>query len=180
MNITVYCGSLPGSDPAYVEAAKELGAWIGENGHTLVYGAGGEGLMGAVADATLEHDGKVIGIIPRFMVEKEWLRHGLTETHVVETMGERKAMLIEKSEAFIALPGGVGTLEEISEIICRVHLELTDAPCILFDQEGFYRPLYDMLQRMVDRELYEAEHFEALHFARSVEEIESILDTPWR
>ena len=176
MNITVYCGSRRGSNPAYVEAAKKLGTWIGESGHTLVYGGGAEGIMNSVADSVLEQGGKVIGIIPEFLTIAEGVNEGLTETYIVDTMSERKALLIEKGDAYIALPGGVGTLEEISEIICRLHLGLTESPCIILDQNDFYRPLYDMLQRMTDDDFYGLDHLSELHFVSSVEEIPNLLN----
>lgn len=175
MNITVYCGSNAGRDPAYAEAARELGAWMGESGHTLVYGGGAKGMMGVLCDSVLEHNGTAIGIIPDFLATEEQLHPHLTETQVVTTMGERKARMIAAGDAFIALPGGVGTLEEISEIICRLHLGLTAEPCILADINGYYQPLYRMMQQMTERGFYEPEHLANIHFAKTVEEIIEIL-----
>lgn len=175
MNITVYCGSNVGLDPAYAEAARELGAWIGESGHTLVYGGGAKGMMGVLCDSVLKHNGSVIGIIPDFLATPEQLHPGLTETQVVTTMSERKARMIALGDAFLALPGGVGTLEEISEIICRVHLSLTAEPCILADINGYYQPLYRMMEQMTEWGFYEPEHLAAIHFAKTMEEIIEIL-----
>ena len=110
MNITVYCGASGGNDPGYTEAARTLGRWIGHNGHRLVYGGGKVGMMGAVADAVLESGGKVTGVIPRFMMEKDLGHRGIDEMIVVETMGERKLKMIELGDCFLALPGGSGTL----------------------------------------------------------------------
>ena len=122
MNITVYCGSNVGLDPAYAEAARELGAWIGESGHTLVYGAGAKGMMGVLCDSVLKHNGSVIGIIPDFLATPEQLHPGLTETQVVTTMSERKARMIALGDAFLALPGGESPILD-SEVPVRQILE---------------------------------------------------------
>ena len=122
MNITVYCGSNFGDNPHFEEAAHDLGAWIARAGHTLVYGGSSVGLMGAVSRAAIEGGAPVIGVEPEFFIEAGVAQHDLTELIVVETMGERKSKMIELGDAFVALPGGVGTLEEISEIFTRVRL----------------------------------------------------------
>ena len=121
MNITVYCGSNFGDDPLFEKAARELGAWIAREGHALVYGGSSVGLMGAVSRAAIEGGAPVIGVEPAFFIEAGVAQHDLTELIVCDTMGERKAKMIELGEMFVALPGGVGTLEEISEI-GRAHV----------------------------------------------------------
>ncbi len=119
MNITVYLGSEYGVNPLYIEKAAELGRWIGSNGHSLVYGGGNVGLMGVLADNVLASGGKVIGVIPDFFIEIEQQHNGLTELEVVPSMSERKKRMVELGDFFIAFPGGIGTLEEISEIMTR-------------------------------------------------------------
>ena len=114
MNITVYCGASLGNDSTYQAAAKKLGKWIADGQHTLVYGGGKLGLMGVVADTVLAHQGKVIGIIPQFLQDREVAHPNLTKTVIVESMSERKNKMIELGDAYIALPGGPGTLEEIA------------------------------------------------------------------
>ena len=115
-SICVYCGSKPGNEPAFAESAQQVGQWIAQHGGQLVYGGGRNGLMGIVADATLAAGGRVVGVIPRALVEKEWAHTGCTELHVVETMHDRKRLMAERADAFIALPGGIGTFEEFYEV----------------------------------------------------------------
>lgn len=148
MNITVYCGSHPGADEKYLKAATELGTWIGTNGHTLVYGGSSVGLMGAVSRAVLDAGGQVIGVEPQFFIDAGVAQHDLTELHVVNTMAERRTKMIELGQVFVAMPGGVGTLEEISEIMSRIRLNLTAAPCFLLSIDDYYRPLAELLERM--------------------------------
>jgi len=171
MNITVYCGSADGNDAKYTAEARKLGEWIADNGHTLVYGAGRLGLMGAVSQGVLDHGGKVIGVIPGFLATVEQMHPDLTQYYHVETMGERKAIMIELGEAFVALPGGPGTLEEIAEIISRVRLGLTDAPCILFDQDGYYQPLRAMLDAMVASGFYPQDRRDKVFFVQTPDEL---------
>ena len=141
MNITVYCGSSMGSDPAFEHAARELGEWIAREGHSLVYGGSAIGLMGIVAGAALEGGAFVTGVEPRFFLDSPIAQHELPELISVDTMSERKAIMIELGDVFIALPGGLGTLEEISEIMSRIRLRLTTAPCIFLNINGFYDDL---------------------------------------
>ena len=108
-SVCVYCGSKSGADPRFAQIAAQVGRWIGEHGGQLVYGGGCNGLMGILAESTLSAGGTVVGIIPRALVEKEWAHHGCTELHVVDTMHERKRMMMERADAFLALPGGIGT-----------------------------------------------------------------------
>lgn len=171
MEITVYCGSSFGTNPAFREAAAELGAWIGNNGHSLVYGGSRMGLMGVVADAVLEAGGTVFGVEPRFLIETELQHDGLTEFVAVDTMSERKNMMIERGEAFLAMPGGLGTLEEISEIASQIRLKLLDAPCIIYNVAGYYDNFFRYLDRMTTEgfiRAYEAEH---IHRAESIDDV---------
>ena len=115
-SVCVYCGSKPGNLPAFAESAKMVGHWIGQHGGQLVYGGGRNGLMGIVANATLAAGGRVVGVIPRALVEKEWAHTECTELHVVETMHERKQMMAQRADVFLTLPGGIGTFEEFFEV----------------------------------------------------------------
>jgi uncharacterized protein (TIGR00730 family) len=137
MRVCVYCGSSPGNDPVYVETARAFGEALARRGIGVVYGGGRVGMMGAVADAALAAGGEVIGIIPRFLEERE-VAHTGVQLHVVESMHERKAMMAELSDAFVALPGGFGTFEEFFEITTWVQLGLIAAPCILANLDGYY------------------------------------------
>jgi hypothetical protein len=137
MRICVYCGSSSGNDPVYVETARAFGEALARRGIGVVYGGGRVGMMGAVADAALAAGGEVIGIIPRFLEERE-VAHTGVQLHVVESMHERKAMMAELSDAFVALPGGFGTFEEFFEITTWVQLGLIAAPCILANLDGYY------------------------------------------
>jgi len=175
MNITVYCGSTLGNNTAYAERAKELGAWIAKNGHALVYGAGSVGIMGEVADAVIECGGKTIGAIPEFLMGREVDHRRLTEIHIVKDMHERKKLMIDLADAFIALPGGAGTLEEITEVISWQGLGLIEAPCIIYNVEGYYDDLRAYFDRM-ESEGFLAERPRAkVHFPDSLAEIKELL-----
>ena len=175
MNIAVYCGSATGNVPAYAQAARELGEWIAANGHGLVYGGSSIGLMGIVSAAVMQGGGPVTGVEPKFFLDMGVEQHDLTELVVVETMSQRKATMIELADAFVALPGGVGTLEEISEIMSRIRLGLTSAPCVLLNIDGYYDDLAAMLDKMVQHEYLEQHERDAITFAGSVQEAASLL-----
>lgn len=148
--VAVFCGSSPGTDPTLVDHAYDVGRELAERGIGLVYGAGGFGLMGAVAQGALDAGGEVIGVIPRSMVEREWGRADLTECHVVETMHERKAMMADLADAFVCLPGGLGTLEEIVEVWSWRHIGFNDDPVAFLDVGGFWTPFLESVQGLVD------------------------------
>jgi uncharacterized protein (TIGR00730 family) len=156
--ICVFCGSSTGNDPAYAEAARTLGRTLAERGITLVYGGGHVGLMGVVADAALGAGGEAIGVMPKALVEREIGHTGLTKLHVVSSMHERKAMMSELSEGFVALPGGNGTLEEFFEVLTWAQLGEHDKPCGLLNVAGYYDPLLAVFDRMVDRDFLRGEH----------------------
>lgn len=151
-SVCVYCGSKPGTDPAFTEAAIQVGKWIGQHGGQLVYGGGRNGLMGIVADATMAAGGRVIGVIPRALVEKEWAHTGCTELHVVETMHERKQMMAEKADAFLALPGGIGTFEEFYEVWTWRQLGYHNKPIGLLNVNHYYEPMLNFLKSVVQNE----------------------------
>ncbi|HEV2092652.1 MAG TPA: TIGR00730 family Rossman fold protein [Rubrobacter sp.] len=156
--VCVFCGSSPGNDPAYAEAALTLGRTLAERDTTLVYGGGHVGLMGVAADAALGAGGEVIGVMPKSLVDREIGHAGLTKLHVVRSMHERKAMMSELSEGFVALPGGNGTLEEFFEVLTWAQLGEHHKPCGLLNVAGYYDPLLAVFDRMVDRAFLKDEH----------------------
>ena len=141
LSVCVYCGSREGADPAYAAAAREVGTLIGRQGWRLVYGGGRAGLMGLVADAALAAGAQVIGVIPASLMERELGHAGLTELHVVETMHERKTLMAERADAFVALPGGIGTFEELFEVWTWRQLGYHDKPLGLLNVAGYYDSL---------------------------------------
>lgn len=150
-SICVYCGSQPGRNPAYIAAAKTLGSAMADSGIDLVYGGGTNGIMGAVAEAVMAGGGKAIGIIPEFLMDKEASRRELgrlSELHVTRDMHERKHMMFERSDAFVTLPGGIGTLEEIIEIMTWAQLGRHTKPMVFANVEGFWGPLNALLEHM--------------------------------
>lgn len=163
--ICVYCGSSFGARPEYAAAAAAFGAACAARGLTLVYGGGGVGLMGVLADAALAAGGEVIGVIPRAMVEEERGHRGLTESIVVGTMHERKLRMAELADAFVALPGGIGTLEEVVEVLTWLQLGLHLKPVALLDVAGFYGPLLDLLVHMRDEQFVTGLHHDMLTVA---------------
>ena len=146
--ICVYCGSGPGVDPSYTEAARTLGRTMAYDGYGLVYGGGSLGLMGEVARSVLKHDGHVTGIIPEFLSEREKMLRDVHDLVVTEDMHERKRMMFDKSDAFVALPGGIGTLEELVEQLTWSQLGQHTKPIVLANIEGFWRPLLELLAHM--------------------------------
>lgn len=156
--VCVFCGSSPGNDPAYAESARMLGRTLAERGITLVYGGGHVGLMGVVADAALGAGGEAIGVMPKALVEREIGHTGLTKLHVVGSMHERKAMMSELSEGFVALPGGNGTLEEFFEVLTWAQLGEHAKPCGLLNVAGYYDPLLAVFDGMVDKDFLREEH----------------------
>ena len=145
-SICVYCGSREGLNPAHRSAARAVGQWIGEHGGQLVYGGGRNGLMGQLADATMAAGGTAVGIIPKSMVEREWAHQDCQELHVVDTMHERKRMMAERADAFLAMPGGIGTFEEFFEAWTWRQLGYHDKPTALLNTEGYYDGLIAFLQ----------------------------------
>jgi uncharacterized protein (TIGR00730 family) len=144
VRVCVYCGSSPGDDPRYAAIARAFGAALARAGIGVVYGGGRVGLMGALADAALEAGGEVVGIIPRFLEERE-IAHSGVDLRVVESMHERKQLMSQLSDAFVALPGGFGTFEEFFEIVTWVQLRLIDAPCIVANVDGYYDALLALI-----------------------------------
>lgn len=175
MNITVYLGANEGNDPRLRKAVEELGTWIGKSGSTLIYGGSKSGLMGAIANSVLQAGGEVIGIEPSFFIESELQHEGLTKLIVTKDMTERKNLMIELGQAFIAFPGGTGTLEEMAEVMSRVSLKHLDAPCILYNLDGYYDDLKALLNHMIEKGLSSKERQEGIYFAENLDEIKGIL-----
>ncbi|MBR4471843.1 MAG: TIGR00730 family Rossman fold protein [Erysipelotrichaceae bacterium] len=176
MNIAVYLGSSFGNDPSFKEAAYELGRWIGEKGHVLVYGGSKRGLMGVLAGAVHDEGGKVIGVEPKFFMKDEIVSNILDELYVTEDISDRKKKMIELSDAFICFPGGTGTLEEIAEVMSMNALKLRNAPCILYDLHGYYQPLKQQLNLMVERGFSTEEKLEPIAFVTSLKQIAAIIE----
>ena len=158
--VCVFCGSSPGNDPAYAEAAQSLGRALAEGDITLVYGGGHVGLMGVVADAALGAGGEAMGVMPKSLVDREIGHTGLTKLHVVSSMHERKAMMSELSEGFVALPGGNGTLEEFFEVLTWAQLGEHGKPCGLLNVAGYYDPLLKVFDQMVEKDFLREAHRE--------------------
>lgn len=148
-SVCVYCGSRPGADTGFADVARLTGQWIGAHGGQLVYGGGNNGLMGMVANATLAAGGRVVGVIPKALVEKEWAKLDCTELHVVDTMHDRKRMMAERADAFLALPGGIGTFEELFEVWTWRQLGYHDKPVGLLNTAGYYDELLAFLRSSV-------------------------------
>ena len=175
MNITVYLGASEGSDPRLGGAVRELGRWIGQNGHALVYGGSKSGLMGALAESVLAAGGHVTGVEPQFFVDAGFVYDDIDELIVTRDMSERKAKMIELGDAFIAFPGGTGTLEEIAEVMSKVSLRHLDAPCILYNLGGYYDGLKALLAHMIETGLSSQERQRGIYFAENLKGIQEVL-----
>ena len=166
--ICVYCGSNSGRHPEYAEQAQAFGTEMARRGIALVYGGGNVGLMGVVADAVLAGGGKAIGVIPRQLVELEVAHPGLTELVVVETMHQRKTRMYELSDAFVALPGGFGTMDEMFEMLTWAQLGLHRYPCAFLDVRGYYRDLRTLMEHMVDESFVKAAQRDSIWFGHDI------------
>jgi uncharacterized protein (TIGR00730 family) len=172
-SLCVYCGSSLGDDPSFASMARLLGYTIAKSEITLVYGGANVGLMGTVADSVLDHGGKVIGVLPKFLVEKEIAHTGLTELILCETMHERKTKLFELSQGFIALPGGFGTLEEIFEVLTWQQLGLHKFPIAFLNINGFFDHLRSLFDEMECKKLLKPQHKNMVIFGN---EVPAVLD----
>jgi hypothetical protein len=172
-SLCVYCGSRPGLQPGYLKAAQEVGRQIGQRGWQLVYGGGNVGLMGALADSALAHGARVVGVIPRTLFEREVAHLSLHEQLVVDTMHQRKQAMAERADAFLALPGGIGTLEELYEVWTWRHLGYHDQPIGLLNAAGFYDGLLAFMQHTVSEGFLSSAQLEAL---RAGEDVGPLLD----
>ena len=175
MNITVYLGATEGTDPSIAEAARELGSWIGESGNDLVYGGSKVGLMGILAESALNAGAQVTGVEPRFFIDQAVQLDTITRLIVTDTMAERKAKMIELGDAFIAFPGGSGPLEEVSEVMSMLSLSHLDAPCIIYNLNGYYDHLKAQINLMIEKGFSTPKRLEHAHFASNLNDVKNIL-----
>lgn len=178
MNITVYCGAHIGKDPEFARRAAELGTWIGQNGHRLIYGAGNAGMMGMLADSVLDAGGEAIGVSPEFFLIGERLHDGLTELRITEGLPERRSIMIEEGDAFIALPGGTGTIDEITEVMSLMRLGRlgkSRRPIMLYNINGYYDDFFRFLDRVLEEEYFGADDRASILDVRTIEDIEQAL-----
>lgn len=175
--VCVYCASSRTSHPEYREVAYQLGVRLAECGYGIVYGGGAVGSMGALADGALSRGGRVVGILPRFMAELEWGHKRLSELQLVEDMRTRKHLMLARSRAAIALPGGCGTLEELLEAITLKRLGLYLNPIVLVDTRGFFRPLIELLSRAVQERFMDERHLAMWQVVARPEEVPQALET---
>lgn len=176
MNIAVYCGSGFGGSDEFEKSAKLLGEWIGKSGHTLIYGGANKGLMGAVADATLNAGGKVTGVLPNVPLILSRRHKNLTEYVLTETMAERKTEMINRSNAFVALPGGVGTLDEITEILSLQSLNIINAPIVFYNTNGYYEPMKRVIENIVANDFGKTDYFSKVLFSDDINEIAKFIE----
>jgi hypothetical protein len=178
-SICVFCGSADGVKPEYVATARELGRTIAERGYGLLYGGATVGLMGAVADAALAARGEVVGVIPDLIMDREIGHKGLTELHVVRTMHERKAMLASRANAFVALPGGYGTMDEFIEIVTWAQLRIHVNPCILLNVDGYYDPLLQFFANAEKEGFIKPENRGLVQVAKDVSGTLALIERAW-
>lgn len=178
--VCVFCASAAGASPDYLNAAGDLGRRIARRGHGLLYGGATVGAMGAVADAALEAGAPVIGVIPDIIKDREIDHLGLTELHVVRTMHQRKAMLADRADAFVALPGGYGTMDEFIEIVTWAQLRIHAKPCVLVNIGGFYDGLLAFLDTCVREGFIKPENRTLVQVARDPEDALSLVERTWR
>lgn len=175
MNVCVFCGSAAGSNPVYTSQAAVFGKMLAEHGHSLVYGGGNIGLMGVVADAVMENHGKVVGVIPSFLAEREVAHRSITQLEIVGTMHERKMRMAELANAFVALPGGWGTLDELAEILTWKQLGLIQQPIFILNTNQFFNQLMSQMRFMVQEGFLREENLEYLTIVQSPEEVFSLI-----
>ena len=175
MNITVYLGAFQGNDPLLGDAVRELGTWIGKSGNSLVYGGSKSGLMGEIAKSVLNAGGKVTGVEPEFFIEKNLQYEALTNIIITKDIPQRKKKMIELGDAFIAFPGGTGTLEEITEVMSMVSLKRINAPCILYNLNGYYNGLKTLLNHMIEMGLSTENRQQGIYFAENLSQIKELL-----
>ncbi len=175
-NLTIFCGSNCGSNPLFKQKAKELGTFLAQNNIKLVYGGGKVGLMGIIADAVLENNGEVIGIMPDHLYQKEVAHKQLTELQIVKTMHERKALMEKLSDGFIAMPGGMGTLDEIVEIFTWSQLNLHTKPFGFYNIGSFFDKLFDYFKHMVKEKFLHEEHYSRIVISDNAPDLISKLE----
>ena len=180
MNITVYCGAHEGNDPEFAVRARELGEWMAKNGHTLIYGGGNAGMMGMVSHAVLEGGGRATGVTPAFFVLAEETRDDLTELEIAENMSARRERMMELGDAFIALPGGTGTLDEIAEVMAMKRIGMlgkVNKPVMVYNINGYYDHFFEFLDDMADREFCRREDRENVIEVRCTDDIAKAVES---
>jgi uncharacterized protein (TIGR00730 family) len=175
MNICVFCGSSSGNDAVYLNATKELGAWLVKTNSTLIYGGAKIGLMGILAEEVMDQGGTVVGVIPEFLMKLEVGHTGITRLEMVSTMHERKRKMAEMADVFIAMPGGWGTLDELAEILTWKQLKLVNEPIGLLNTNSFFDPLLTQMKRMTDDGFLEAESLAEIKVAKKPHELLTLL-----
>ena len=175
MNITVYLAAYDGKDPMFEKAVRELGTWIAKSGNQLVYGGSKQGLMGHLAESAINAGGTAIGVEPQFFIDNEYQYDNLTKLIITKDIEERKRKMIELGDAFIAFPGGTGTLDEITEVIAKVSLKQMTAPCIIYNLNGYYDYFKAFLKHMTDMGLSSEKRQEGIYFADNLAQIKEIL-----
>ena len=178
--ICVFCGSADGARPEYLATARELGRKIAESGFGLIYGGAAIGAMGAIADAALAAGGEVVGVIPDVIMEREIGHRRLTELHIVRTMHERKALMASRADAFVALPGGYGTMDEFIEIVTWAQLGIHTKPCVLVNVGGYYDKLLGFFDTAVSEGFIRAENRGLVQVARDAAEALAVVERGWR
>jgi uncharacterized protein (TIGR00730 family) len=173
--VCVYCASSKDSNETFLESAYSLGKFLAEQGMTTVYGSGGTGLMGRLADGALDHGGHVLGIIPEFMIDREWAHSGVSELVKVQTMHERKEQMEKQSDAFVILPGGCGTFEEAMEIITWKRLELHNKPICVANLWSFYDPFVQLFENSIRDRFLRHEHLKLFDVRESIEQVQDWL-----
>lgn len=174
--VTIYCASSPGIPQVYFDEAKKLASNLVKSGYGIIYGGGAVGLMGAIADSVLENGGRIKGIIPRFMIEVEWEHKGVQDMVHVDSMHQRKQLLIENTSAVIALPGGSGTLEELYEVVSLKKLGMFPHPIVLLNTNNYFDPLIEMAERMARENFMRKEHLSMWSAAQRPEEVVEIIE----
>ncbi|MDO1605703.1 TIGR00730 family Rossman fold protein [Lactobacillus sp. YT155] len=173
--IAIFCGASTGFDSKYIDKTKELGQWMVRNNYDLVYGGGNRGLMGVIADSVLDAGGKVYGFIPQFLVDDEQAHPGLTSLEIVDNMDQRKQKMMAMADACLALPGGPGTIEEISEAYSWQRVGQNDSPTIIFNQDSYYKHLQEMYDQMVELGFLTQQHRDLLLFSDDFNEIDQFI-----
>jgi len=180
VNITVYCGAHEGRDPEFAKRAAELGRWMAEHGHRLVFGGGNSGMMGVISQAVIAAGGELTGVTPEFFITADEVRDDMTELILSADVAERRSKMIDLADAFIALPGGTGTLDEISEVIANNRLGLlgeTYKPVMVYNVNGYYDSFFDLLDAMESQEFYRHEDRSKVIEVRCIEDIAAALET---
>ena len=176
MNIAVYLGSHAGDSPAYTNNARALGMWIGSSGHTLVYGGTTAGLMGVLADSALEAGGKVIGVLPNVPLIMDQKHPGLSEYICSDDVADRRSRMIELADAFVALPGGLGTLDEITEVLSLVSLDLVRQPIVFFGAESYFEPFKVLFEHMIAKGFSSRGYFRNVCFTEDIGKLAAFLE----